>query len=129
MKNLFLFLLLLFGFFSFAQDVWVNGYTKSNGTYVSGYYRTPPNSTVNDNYSTVGNVNPYTGKVGYLPRDSYSRSPLSSTPILISNQPYYVPPTPTYTYRTPNNDYPKPIKGGKYFKNDNGSKNYTIVTL
>jgi len=32
-------------------DVHVNGYYKSNGTYVDSYYRTSPNSTVTDNYS------------------------------------------------------------------------------
>lgn len=57
----------------FAQvnpnKVWVSGYYRSNGTYVNGHYRTAPNRTVNDNYSTVGNVNPHTGKQGWLPRD------------------------------------------------------------
>lgn len=43
---------------------YVNGYRKSNGTYVQGYYRTSANHTVRDNYSTKGNVNPYTNKRG-----------------------------------------------------------------
>ncbi len=43
---------------------WVNGYTRKNGTYVSGYYRSDPNNTVTDNYSYKGNTNPYTGKKG-----------------------------------------------------------------
>ena len=30
---------------------WVNGYTKKNGTYVSGYNRSDRNNTVKDNYS------------------------------------------------------------------------------
>ena len=33
-------------------------------TYVDGYYRTSPNNTKFDNYSTKGNVNPFTGKEG-----------------------------------------------------------------
>ena len=45
-------------------DVYVRGYTRSNGTYVQGHYRSSPNSTVTDNYSYCGNVNPHTGKVG-----------------------------------------------------------------
>ena len=45
-------------------DTWVNGYTKSNGTYVQGHYRSSPDSTVNNNWSTRGNVNPYTGVQG-----------------------------------------------------------------
>ena len=36
----------------------VSGYYKSNGTYVQPYYRTNPNSTISDNYSTYPNINP-----------------------------------------------------------------------
>ena len=43
---------------------WVNGYTRSNGTYVEGHYATNPNSSRLDNYSTQGNTNPYTGQSG-----------------------------------------------------------------
>lgn len=60
----------------FAQvnpnKVWVNGYYRSNGTHVKGHYRTAPNHTVNDNYSTEGNVNPHTGQKGWIPRDGYT---------------------------------------------------------
>ena len=45
-------------------DTYVNGYYKSNGTYVAPHYRSSPNSTVRDNWSTKGNYNPHTGKVG-----------------------------------------------------------------
>ena len=45
-------------------DTWVNGYTKSNGTYVQGHYRSSPDSYKNNNWSTSGNSNPYTGKRG-----------------------------------------------------------------
>lgn len=31
--------------------VWVNGYYKSNGTYVSGHYKSEPNGIKYDNYS------------------------------------------------------------------------------
>ncbi len=48
------------------NHVYVNGYTKSNGTYVQGHYRTAPNTTINDNFSTYPNVNPYTGKQGTI---------------------------------------------------------------
>ena len=44
----------------------VRGYYKpSTGIYVQPYYRSSPNSTRLDNYSTKGNYNPYTGKKGY----------------------------------------------------------------
>ncbi len=45
-------------------DVRVNGYTRSDGTYVAPYTRSSPDSTRNNNYSTQGNVNPYTGQMG-----------------------------------------------------------------
>jgi hypothetical protein len=47
-----------------ASDVHVHGYTKKDGTVVQPYTRTHENSTQRDNFSTKGNVNPYTGKVG-----------------------------------------------------------------
>ena len=47
-----------------ARDVAVRGYTKDNGTYVEPHYRSSPNQYKNDNWSTSGNSNPYTGKSG-----------------------------------------------------------------
>jgi hypothetical protein len=49
---------------SYSSDVYVNGYTRSNGAYVKPHYRTAPNDTEYDNYSTYPNINPYTGKQG-----------------------------------------------------------------
>jgi hypothetical protein len=48
---------------------YTHGYYRSNGTYVHGYYATNPNSTKLDNYSTIGNVNPWTGKPGWIRPD------------------------------------------------------------
>ena len=48
----------------YAGDTYVQGYTKKDGTYVQGHYRSSPNSTSTDNWSTKGNTNPYTGKAG-----------------------------------------------------------------
>ena len=67
-------LALVLVFSSLAYADWVNGYTRSNGTYVSGYNRSSPNNTVRDNYSYKGNTNPYTGAVG---TDYYRNSPSS----------------------------------------------------
>lgn len=48
-----------------AKTVSVKGYYKpSKSTYVMPSYRTSPNKTKLDNYSTKGNYNPYTGKIG-----------------------------------------------------------------
>ena len=49
---------------AWAQDVYVNGYTRNDGTYVSGHYRSAPNHTKSDNWTQIGNTNPYTGKAG-----------------------------------------------------------------
>lgn len=42
----------------------VSGYRTKGGRYVSPHMRTRSNSTRYDNFSTKGNVNPYTGKAG-----------------------------------------------------------------
>lgn len=49
---------------SSSSPVHVRGYYRKNGTYVQPHYRTRPNYTKSDNWSTKGNVNPYTGKAG-----------------------------------------------------------------
>lgn len=42
----------------------VRGYTTKSGTYVAPHRQTNPNGTRIDNWSTKGNVNPYTGRLG-----------------------------------------------------------------
>jgi hypothetical protein len=42
----------------------VRGYTRRDGTYVQPSHATNRNSTKRDNWSTKGNINPYTGKRG-----------------------------------------------------------------
>jgi hypothetical protein len=42
----------------------VNGYMRRDGTYVAPHMRSNPNSSKLDNYSSQGNVNPYTGRQG-----------------------------------------------------------------
>lgn len=50
-----------------AKTIKVKSYYKpSVGKYVMPSYRTSPNKTKIDNYSTKGNYNPYTGKKGYV---------------------------------------------------------------
>ena len=43
----------------------VKGYIRSNGTYVATHYRSNPDSSKLNNWSTKGNYNIYTGKKGY----------------------------------------------------------------
>ena len=45
-------------------DVFVQGHLRSNGSYVQPHYRSNPDGNVSNNWSTYGNINPYTGKVG-----------------------------------------------------------------
>lgn len=47
-----------------AQDVNVKGYHRSDGTYVQPHKRSRPDGNPFNNFSTRGNVNPYTGKPG-----------------------------------------------------------------
>ena len=65
MRNIILILLTLTFFVSSVlADTYVRGYYKSNGTYVEPHYRSSPNSTTSDNWSTYGNVNPHTCETG-----------------------------------------------------------------
>lgn len=73
-KKLLLVLAMLLTAASICYAGWVDGYTRSDGTSVSGYYRSDPNGTVQDNYSYKGNVNPSTGEVG---TNYYRHSPSS----------------------------------------------------
>lgn len=58
---------------TFARDVYVKPYVTQDGTYVEGHHRTSPNDTKIDNYSSQGNINPYTGAPGT--RDPYAIEP------------------------------------------------------
>lgn len=102
---------LLITLMSFAQgETYVNGYYRSNGTYVEGHYRTLPNYTRDDNWSTIGNVNPYTGvegtKPGGLNSSYYNSSSYSSYsyPSTSSYNTYSTPSYSTYSTYTPSYD-------------------------
>jgi hypothetical protein len=43
-------------------QVWVDPYTRNDGTYVSGHYRSNPDGNPYNNWSYPGNVSPYTRK-------------------------------------------------------------------
>ena len=79
-----------------------SGYTRSNGTYVQGHYKTSSNYTNHDNFSTSGNYNPYTGSTGSRARD-YS--------------------TGAYNYGSGRTVQTGP-RGGQYYINSNGNKTY-----
>lgn len=65
MKKILLSVFLVFSFISVALcDVYVNGYYKKDGTYVEPHYRSNPDGNQYNNWSTKGNINPYTGEEG-----------------------------------------------------------------
>ena len=57
-------LLLPFSMAAQARSHSVRAHVTKRGAYVARHYQTNPNHTKRDNWSTKGNVNPYTGKRG-----------------------------------------------------------------
>jgi len=122
-----LFLLVVFIFCSFGlvfsqtnpQHVKVSGYYRKDGTYVQPYFRTAPNSTNRDNFSTKGNINPYTGKSGWIEPDSKY------------NTFYYD--TYTYIQKTTKSDYatnsnlPIKYKNRTYIEDEYGHYSYYLT--
>lgn len=82
--------------------VYQQGYYKDNGAYVQPHYKTKSNETNWDNFSTQGNVNPYTLQYGTV--------------------------APDYSIQAQNYGQGKTIytgpKGGQYYINSNGRKTY-----
>jgi hypothetical protein len=66
MKSIILAGLLLVGMAGFAEagTKRVRGTVTKSGVYRQPHYRTAPNKTKLDNWSTQGNTNPHTGKKG-----------------------------------------------------------------
>lgn len=62
-----------------AAQTYVHGYTTSKGTYVAPHYRSAPDSSRLNNWSTKGNYNPYTGKSGTENPYSFGSSSRPST--------------------------------------------------
>jgi hypothetical protein len=79
-----IFLLAIIAGSASAADVYTQGYQRSNGTYVQPHYQTAPDNTNLNNYSTQGNVNPYTGKAGTV--NPYAQP--APAPTYQSYQPY-----------------------------------------
>lgn len=103
MKKLFLVSVVLFIVSaSLSAQTSVNGYFKSNGTYVQPHVRNSRNNTNHDNWNTRGNTNPFTGSIGTVAKD-YSTRALNYG----SGQTIYTGP-----------------KGGQYYNNNSGTKTY-----
>lgn len=80
----------------------VDGHFRRDGAFVPDHYRSSPNSSNWDNYSTRPNVNPYTGREGTRPRD-------------------YSPEALNYGSGRQIHEGPR---GGQYYYNDSGRKVY-----
>jgi hypothetical protein len=89
-------------FFVYSEDVYVKGYYR-DGTYIEGYHRSAPDSTVTNNFSYKGNINPYTGEDGHSSyRDNISgRHYDDSAAFSDASQVHAISPmtsTPSYQY-------------------------------
>ncbi|MFZ2484979.1 MAG: hypothetical protein WAW84_00015 [Candidatus Rickettsiella isopodorum] len=72
-------LLCALSFFTFTSinayaDVFVHGYNRAGGTYVKPHHRSDPDGNFNNNWSTKGNKNPYTGEFGTKSKKEYPDS-------------------------------------------------------
>ena len=71
-------------------QVFVPGYLRRDGTYVQPHYRSAPDHTPYNNWSTRGNVNPYTGQYGtHTPPPVYA--PIPQWPYVQAPQPLPAP--------------------------------------
>lgn len=81
---------------------YIEGYCRKDGTCVPGHFRSRPNDSALDNYSTAGNLNPNTGR--------------------ISNQEVEIPATSGQGLSSPLMHIGP--RGGQYYINENGRKVY-----
>lgn len=114
---------------------YVKSYTRSDGTFVQGHYKTNPNGTNRDNYSTRGNTNPYTGQAGWIQPDN---NPITnySQPAYMAKNDYRTPSSGQsggydYNIRQPNssgNSYTLTLTAGaKTIRYTNGSEHFNVM--
>jgi hypothetical protein len=81
------------GLSAFA-DQYVNGYYRKDGTYVQPHYRSDRDGNPYNNYSYLGNTNPYTGERATGNSDTYlqrynQRNTQNSDSYRSSNRPLF----------------------------------------
>lgn len=68
----------------------VDGYVKQDGTYVAPHFRSAPDNSRSNNWTSQGNVNPYTGQTGtrdpYAPQPTYRPNTYGSGVNNLNNQ-------------------------------------------
>ena len=57
-------ILAVVGTSTYAASTQVDGYMRKDGTYVAPHFRTTPDNSRANNYSSQGNFNPYNGQQG-----------------------------------------------------------------
>lgn len=67
---------------------YVHSYVRKDGTYVQGHMATNPDGNFNNNWSTKGNINPYTGEEGTKVTPPPSESPYGQPADPNSSDPY-----------------------------------------
>lgn len=85
-----------------TSSIHVDSYYRTDGTFVRSHERSAINSTNLDNYSTAGNINPYTGSVGSRAADYSVESQNYGAGRTIHTGP----------------------RGGQYYINSNGNRTY-----
>ena len=58
----------------------VDGYYRKDGTYVAPHWRSTPDSSYNNNWTTWPNVNPHTGQQGTRAPKTYDENQIYQTP-------------------------------------------------
>ena len=64
----------------YGQDQNVKGHVRRDGTFVQPHHRTTPDGNLFNNYSTQGNMNPYTGQMGTVNPYTQPKTHLQSNP-------------------------------------------------
>lgn len=93
--------------FVLAKSVSVKGYYRKDGTYVQPHMRSSPDGSFYNNWSTKGNINPYTGAEGTrnYPSSGYGigSSGFINTPYTGYSNNYYPASAGGNSYALPNN--------------------------
>jgi hypothetical protein len=86
----------------------VSGYYRRDGTYVAPHYKTNRDDSFWNNYSSRGNLNPYTGRIGSkVPSSGYSyKAPSYKAPSYKAPS-YKVPSYKVPSYKVPSYKVPK----------------------
>jgi hypothetical protein len=121
MKKAFLFIVFLFvAANSFAQStVYVQGYTRSNGTYVQDHYRTAPSSK---NYGSSTRIAEYNFNTPVCIYRNRTNSPSGSYSSRVYTNPTHKSPS-SESFSTNTSVYTG-SRGGSYYINSNGNKTY-----